>query len=387
MGGKRNDPNRTDLLVVGRSAVGIFAAATGALYAKRSLLVGSTRQGLLSPIRDFFPEIQLTNTMVPIFPPDERTHLSEILSALGVPIETIGGPDHVGERMIREYKFDDGTPIDRTRPPTEGSFAAYASGRGSRTEILSRKQYGDHVVDSMRLRLVREKTERSYGGKAGSGNVRMAYVAGQSRYALAAHALAPRLHAIDDTVVGIDTQARAMTLSSGSVIKYEMAVFTGHLQSLASLLNLPSYKPRAAPAHFCVCLCQSGTPSKVVYDLRPDSPILRVVSTDERILIVQLSQAANNEFHGSLLSEPYYAFSIEKAVETLCDGLRPQVISGVCTISQAYPLEPLESHFEEELAARCNQAGIKRFGRFAEWRYIDLHELDWLALRGTYDAS
>jgi hypothetical protein len=47
------------------------------------------------------------------------------------------------------------------------------------------------------------------------------------------------------------------------------------------------------------------------------------------------------------------------------------------TVPLAYPLEPAPPAGEAALAAACAAAGVRRFGRFAEWRYVDLHELAW----------
>jgi hypothetical protein len=375
------------VLVIGRGAVAIFAAATATLHGRKPLLVGSNGGSLLSPMREYFPELPLENTLVPIFPPAHQTELGDVLATLGAPLEAIGGWKSAGQKMTREYRFEDRAPAQRSSTPSPDSFAAYASAKGRRTEILARKQYGETLVSSRPLRMVQEKTERNYGGTGDAGSARLGYVAGRSRYAIAAEKLATRLARIDDQVVGLEPLKRSVRLRSGQVVRYEQAVFTGRCQVLASMLEVEGHEAVSAPAHFCVCRSYLDRSSRVIYDLRPDSPILRVISTDQAILVAQLSQPPGNGPGGLRPMHSSARLCIQRSVEALTDGARAQVITGIRSIEEAYPVEPLAVGYDSELTATCQKAGIRRFGRSAEWKYLDLHELDWSALRAGYELG
>jgi hypothetical protein len=257
------------------------------------------------------------------------------------------------------------------------SFRDYSLKVGSRTLVLARKQYGPELLDRP-LMLLRAKVASSYEARDAVACPRLGFVRGRSRYAIASDLLAHRLGMIKSSVQAINIVDRSILLGTGQEILYDQLIFAGRVTDLAKMLGLREYFPLTASAHFCVGRQQPpGTANLVVYDLRSESPVLRVVTTDESIWVAQLSQGAAKLRRSNSPLATHWRSGVEAAVSGLLETEDVRLLTDICTLRGAYPLEPLPTEYDEQLESKCKGAGIIRFGRFAEWRYSDLHELDW----------
>jgi hypothetical protein len=106
--------------------------------------------------------------------------------------------------------------------------------------------------------------------------------------------------------------------------------------------------------------------------------VLRVVTTDSNVWVSQLSQDYANSVRRPLgMPEVGRMLNLSDSIASLLEAEDIRVLTGIRTLDGVYPLEPLPSCYEAELNLRSERAGIVRFGRFAQWQYVDLHELDW----------
>jgi hypothetical protein len=373
---------QTDVLVIGSGATATFAAAICHLRGRRTTLLAPTSTGLLGSIKSYYPDLDFKNTLVPIYPPVPPTDLSETFSSVGLPLSVLSPINDQPDILVRDHKFvPDHQSRSSIKPTlaTPGSFAEYASLRDDRTLVLANKQYGADLVGTLPLRLLQEKVERAYTPGAGSNFERLGYIDGRSRYAIAVESLLPLLSVRNGRISELDASKRSVTLVSNERISYYRAIFTDKFTHLARLLGLEIYQPIAASAHFCICARRGGAPNHIVYDFRSDSPLFRMVATDNTVLVAQLAQPQPDDHQGPSPSSCHGSLRdrIRSAASSLLDVWPIDVVSDVITFPGAYPLEPLDASYEAALEARCRGAGIVRFGRFAQWRYVDLHELDW----------
>ena len=366
-------------VVAGSGPTAVFAAAAGLLSEGPRLLVSYSRHGMLSPIRSFYPHLPFNNTLVPIFPPSTKTELSQLLARLRIRLDDFDRSSDGCREVVRRYKFDHVSPcvVEGSLPFSDAdSFGHYAATNGWRTLTLASKQYGRELL-SRPLSLVRAKVDNSYLRANASEFHRLGYVGGRSRYAIAMEILLRSLTTNNSSIREINPSDRSVVLATGQRLMYKRLIFTGRITQLADLLGVRPYSPLSAPAHFCVGRCDKGEPNQITYDLRDDSPVFRVITTDTRIWVAQLSQDYAIREKQSQVPEDSLGADLKAALADLLETGSIEILAGLLTLNGAYPLERLPIEYEQELESRCQDAGVVRFGRFAEWRYVDLHELDW----------
>jgi hypothetical protein len=138
------------------------------------------------------------------------------------------------------------------------------------------------------------------------------------------------------------------------------------------LLGLASPSLSVAGAHFVAGTVEPGrTPvNSVTYDLRPASPVVRCVVPRDGVWVAQVAVdfAAERRLDATAVA-PWVCSLLDVPVGS-CDAT-------VTSYPFAYPLEPPPAPFLSAIDDRCRSAGVQRRGRFAEWRYIDLHEVTW----------
>jgi hypothetical protein len=109
------------------------------------------------------------------------------------------------------------------------------------------------------------------------------------------------------------------------------------------------------------------TANQLIYDDRPDSPFYRVFAIKDGYLCVQTAADM----------KPCLADYISLWRKL---GVGSPTFLTHLHVPMAYPLGP-DSSIVEGTRSALRALGVALCGRLAEWRYIDLHEVDWKAIR------
>jgi len=298
-----------------------------------------------------------------------RTTIAPVLPVEGAAYPAVEGPSPL---LSVAYVPGGGTPPEPPRADAL-SFAAYArTALPGSSIVMARKQFGDRVF-ARPLREVRDKIARNYQGTERRA-ARRGYVDGESPYAFLLRDIVRRHRIVEDEVTRIDHRTRTMHLRSRR-ITYRKLVSTVPVPRLLGLLGVDAGGLlEAAPAAFRVLTGRRLPVNSLVYDLDPASPIFRLVVPRSTVAVAQLSQAAGP------------VESVESAARRLLDAPDLVLTDARFEFTNAYPVEPLEGRLTAVVDECCAAGGIVRVGRFAEWRYVDLHEIDWAGkLEGILD--
>lgn len=383
----QHDSLRVDELVVGNGPTAVLAAALLARPARSQLLISANPFGMLDPIclrvnRDRW---QLIN-VPPVFPPENDTLLSRRLNRILPDAAAFAGAP-VSIRTASSEAVIDESNVLATLPREQSvtiPFSSYAACRGVETLILSEKQYGD-VIWTQPLEQVRTKIERAYSAGFSLGTSRIGYHKGLSPYYRLMSRLLPGIQWARTRIQSVDVSARSCLLANGVTVHYGKMVFAGKLEELCRVLNRQCVRIVSAPARFIVgTFTVTASYNSVTYDPRPESPIFRLSIPAPGTWVAQIGQGTrgsdSNDDSGA--GDSCLPTRVVPWVESLAGWKVQRTVNKIVTFAQAYPLEAMQEDDRSSLDAACRAAGIVRFGRQAEWRYVDLHELDWSALCG-----
>lgn len=353
-----------EALVVGGGLTAVFAAGVlGLLSGRRTLLVPPPNVPTI-PTR--VPGI--AQVPMPVFPLAEPTPIAALLSEI-----TLWPPDGydpgTGDLDI-SVGFPDAVehhPLPQSVRVCPGSYAEYATGVSLSQAC---KQFGRGLCATSPLRELRQKVSRHYSSP-GRGSTRIGFIDGESAYNGAARDVRSQLTSVGSICQRIDPEKHLLYLRDGGRVEYGRLVYCAPLPSLGECLGLPIGELVGADAVFARCAVRDPVPlNSLRYDYRPDSPIIRVFVPTVGCLVAQL--AVDFDLDSDL--SPW--------LETLM-GCEVEVTSATVTrIGHAYPLEAPEGAPAEMIRSACNLGDITPFGRYAEWRYLDLHELEWSTLVG-----
>lgn len=350
----------TNTIVVGDGLTAVFAAgllqSIGGVDASLIPAPVDPARGSLRPLVD--PAL-----VIPVFPSLDDTWFSRHLKLLA---EWPPTPlDPAADLLRVSHRFADSAmgahPADGTAAP--GSYAEQARGV-SLTQAY--KQFGQQLCTTAPLLELQAKVRRHYPN-SGDRPGRVGFLRGECAYAHLARTVGRDLAVATSRCAHINHDLREVQLEDGRRLEYDSLVFCGSLGSLSSSLGVSGEELVGAPAVFMTCSIPAGglPPNCLVYDYRQDSPILRVFVPAEGRLLVQLT-----------VNMPIDRYEVRLALESLLD-LRPGPLRGPSILEGAYPLEPRPAETATALNEACELGGITRFGRYAEWRYVDLHELEW----------
>lgn len=359
-------PAAAETLVVGDGLTAVFVAGIlEYLWGERTLLVPPP--GMPPGVTTLRPHS--LPVPMPVFPLAVHTPLSALLSMVtvwpptgfdptaGVLDVSIGYPEAVDQSPVLQ---------GCVRP---GSYAEHATGVSLSQAC---KQFGQSLCTTRPLSELRLKVARHYSSSA-QAPARIGFIDGESAYNGAARDVRSRLTALRGTCERIDVAERIVCLADGDRLKYGRLVYCAPLASLGRCLGLPIGNPIGAPASFMRCHVRDTLPvNSLRYDYRPDSPILRVFVPTLGSLVAQLAIDCDPTRGGR---------EIGAWLESLMNCDVKVTDDPVTHIEGAYPLDPLPEGPAGSIRDACHTGNIIRFGRHAEWRYLDLHELDWLSLK------
>jgi hypothetical protein len=335
-----------EFIVLGAGPAGLFAADwISRNVSSDVLVVGTGLMGMVGPTEIDGRRI----TILPIFP-QRGQDFPEI--------------DDVGPDLAGAYAGTPGAPVD---PPTPapGSYAARALRDFAPISLsLAWKQFGSRVFYEPLVE-VQRKVERSYHRKTGDRPSRIGYICGESPYAHELRRMIRRLRILKARPTAISDDSKVL-LDDHSPLSYRRVINTMPLPAIARVLDLSHVTGSVAPARFVLADISRTEPSRLVYDVAPESPVFRVLTPCPDIAVIQLSLAPVNQ-----------PLDLANRVEGLLECKVKRLHREPFTYSSAYPLEPFSSPDMDAVSDVFNVRNIINLGRFAEWRYIDLNEISW----------
>lgn len=261
-----------------------------------------------------------------------------------------------------------------------GSFGSIVEEFGVLGTSLSLKQFGIERFNEPLLE-VRGKRERHYGAAVAARTLpRAGFLDGCSPYRLVRDAFRDLQRAGDvEHVIAERLDGRSKLIVAPCGIRaYDMMIVTCDVNEFCSLLGTSGVSTPSAPASF-VLYSVAGVdlePNILVYDHRAESGVFRAFSSRPDRVVVQRSLAQSD----SSIDE-------RSAIAALV-GCSAASLEPVCTLvlPTAYPTDPISDDDLRRLEDISEAYNALLFGRYAEWRYVDLHELDWSGLRASVHA-
>lgn len=246
---------------------------------------------------------------------------------------------------------------------SSSAFHRSLSGKDSQA-VLTWKLFGCKQDAPLPLEVKRKISRHYENGFATS--VRYGFQGGISPYVryVQQASLAP----VAGPVTHLDLDRRRIRLATGRDIQFKALVWTKPLPLLLKHLGLGhGIDFHGLPTRFIICSTRVPIPeNQLVYDCNQQSPIYRVFSPLENILVIQTS------IHAATIA----AASVSAAASRLL-GIPECIVEKDIHVSLAYPLEFSPDEARHNIRSTLRDHGVFLFGRYATWEYLDLHELDW----------
>ncbi|WP_209403581.1 hypothetical protein [Pseudozobellia sp. WGM2] len=264
--------------------------------------------------------------------------------------------------------FSELTNFDHTEYELkEGSLADFMIKKQGvdKNLCLGLKQWGDTMF-SRPFSQVQSKIARHYISK--KGNTRVGYIDGKSLFKYAVDKFDPEV--LECNGVNEINIEKKEIYTDEYTIKYDKLVSTIPFSILLKLCNLESnHDDSYASAFFYFFKYEDGfKENQIIYDCDLNSDILRVFSLTDNFLLTQLR------------SDKYGEIPVEKIRDRVYE-LVPEIekleFAQELYVPMAYPLELISGASTLKSLETLKGNDVVPFGRFGQWEYSDLHELDW----------
>ena len=233
---------------------------------------------------------------------------------------------------------------------------------------LGLKQWGDDMLTTP-FSQVQDKIKRHYISKG--GNTRMGYVNGLSLFKYAVDKLNPEV--LDySNLKKVDIEKKQVH-TDNYIIKYDKLISTIPIHFLLDLCNLKQdHNTNHASAYFYFFKYKDGfNANQIIYDCDFKSDILRVFSIKDNFLLAQL----RSDKHGQIPRE-----KIQKRIQKLVPNIKELEFAKELFVPMSYPVELISTPDTLDSINVLKQNDIVPLGRFGDWKYSDLHELDWTSI-------
>jgi hypothetical protein len=176
---------------------------------------------------------------------------------------------------------------------------------------------------------------------------------------------------LPEMIVRVDLKKRCVTTSRRTIF-YDRLISTVPLRRFLELADVDCpIQTEAGGGHFVSFATDEGVvPNHLIYDTDSLSPIYRTFAPRPEIIVAQVAVGHWSE------SADVLALRLQQFL----DLRTPLRLLGRVTIDECYPLRLSDYTMKAELVETLSRAGVTLFGRFAEWTYRDLEELDWAAI-------
>ncbi len=252
----------------------------------------------------------------------------------------------------------------------DGSLASFMlSNDGIDTRLcLGLKQWGDDMLTTP-FSQVQDKIKRHY--ISSGGNTRMGYVNGLSLFKYAVDKLNPEV--LDyANLEKVDIEKKEVH-TDDYIIKYNKLISTVPIHFLLDICNLKQdHNTNYASSYFYFFEYKNGfNANQIIYDCDFKSDILRIFSVKDNFLLAQL----RSDKHGQISTE-----KIQKRIQRLVPSIKELKFAKELFVPMSYPVELISTPDTLDSINVLKQNDIIPLGRFGDWKYSDLHELDWSSI-------
>lgn len=260
-------------------------------------------------------------------------------------------------------------PGPATDEALPGSYAEFMTQRypDAQQRLIITKKHVGPVVFQRDLPGLRRKVLAHYpAGRAAAR--RVGFCDGVSPYL---HYLErnPGPDALLESVRAIDIARRRVTTSTHRVITYERLICTLPLMHFLALANIAtSLTALSGGAQLVVASCRQAAPrNHLLYDCDVASAVHRVFIPREGFVIAQVARGHWDADTAMITTR----------IQQLFDFGDPPIVLKRLTIPACYPLALSDYAQRDALVDTLQGSGVTLFGRFAQWEYLDLEELNW----------
>ena len=319
----------------------------------------STILGLGSSMKPY--ELQLGNDMIsplPIFPEKNSTLFEELELSTRFPEPKVDFSfSELGDFNISDHKIHRNSLAD----------FLYKDESSLMSIILSIKQWGLSIFTD-ELAEVRNKISRNY---ISSNNVKVGYLEGLDLYYhfCFSSGLNPEVLNLK-SIEKIDYKNKRIITDRGE-IHYKKLISTIPIKYLLGYCGLeaPSSAFISYPSYFFYFRHTSPFPeNKIFYDCDIRSSIFRFYSVTDNIIVAQISTFKKGEVTAS---------EIIKRIKELVPSIESLTFEKELFFQMSYPVESISDPMVLGHIQELKQNSILPLGRFGNWEYKDLHELDW----------
>lgn len=346
---------RTSVCTLGGGAAGLL----GDLFLRRmaidSTVVSKSSYGIIAPVLSGV----IRFSPVPIF----INAASDLFRRMGW--EQMRGADYLKVTHLDVAAND--TPQATIRSGSYAEFLVERYDGAVLPLILAQKHLGP-VVFTDALPEVRRKVMSHYPPAGGRGKPeRIGFLNGLCPYFVYLERQ-PRGRIVPETVRRIDLRGHCVFTRSHT-IHYDHLIVTIPLLEFLQLAGMQTkLAVRAAGAKFVVLKTDEPlTPNVMIYDGNERSAVYRAFIPRTEIVIVQLARSSWD----SSLSE-----LTARVQELLGLAGEPRVLRHF-TIEDCYPLAVSDYGLKRLIEDELHKSAVTLFGRFSQWEYRDLDELEW----------
>ncbi len=350
---------RADYLIAGTGPSALMHYLHLKKMGRDVLLVGPDLYGHLKPV--VYSEIGKQVNLLPIFPVIE----SELWRKLN--------EEEISENPLTLQKLNL-NGAGRQQPKIQNCYYNYLLQNQQNSNvpyILSYKQFGDLIFEHQLFEL-QKKLNRNYN----SGRpkfMKAGFVNGLSPYYRYLKIREP-YPVINEPVQFIDYPNKALHTKT-STVRYNNLIYTMPLHHLFDVTRLKkSFELVSGDAKFLIFFSSKTLPENHLwYCCNIQSNIYRAFVPHKNMIVVQLSRKSWGVKPKMVGSELRNLLNLEGGLFHI----------DTKTFPGCYPLDVYGVNEKNELTDFLSSHNFYFSGRFAEWRYIDLHEVDFDQFTGT----
>ncbi len=248
-----------------------------------------------------------------------------------------------------------------------GSLASFMLSNNSINKWLciGLKQWGENFLNKP-FNQIQAKIKNHYLSK--NGNTRIGYKNSLSPYYDTVKDLTPSIVKYKE-ISSIDYKNSLVTTDSKK-IRYKKLISTIPVDKLLSFCKF-NFVPNLEyyGSYFLYFQYSEGfSRNNLIYDCDFDSNILRIFSINDNFMMVQLKSYKSIKIDSSI---------IENQILKLVPSIKNLKLRGKLILPMSYPVENISDKKTLNAIKIITKQNIIPFGRFGEWKYVDLHELNW----------
>ena len=344
---------RTDYLIAGTGPSALIHYLNLKNSGKEAVLLGSGLYGQLKPVE--YRQIGKSVNLLPIFPVTESNLWKRL------------NPDLKADNHLTLEKINL-NGIRRPEYRLQACYYNYLLQHQQESDIpyiLSYKQFGD-LIFKHPLTELKKKLNRNY--RSGQPKyLKTGFVNGLSPYYSFLKSREP-YPVIPGMIEQIDYVNKMVHTKKGA-IRYNHLIYTLPLDYFFDTTDLKkTFQLISGDARFLIYYTDEHLPENHLwYCCDIDSNIYRAFVPQKNLLVVQLSKKSWEKNPNEISTELQSLTGIKEKFHHI----------DTTTHLHCYPLDVSCNIKKEELAGFLREHNVYLSGRFAEWRYIDLHEVDY----------